>query len=170
MDMTRDTDAEPMFGVEGDTMDETRPEETAPRRKRPGKARRGKARAAQAVTGAVPVDPDAAAAATSAESPDPAETSTPLAEALNKAELIDLVVERSGLRKRDAKPAVEATLAILGQALADGRALNLRGLGKARHVAVKERDNARVINLRLRQSKQVENSAQDPLDPLGEEG
>ncbi|MFW2541774.1 HU family DNA-binding protein [Primorskyibacter sp. 2E107] len=89
---------------------------------------------------------------------------------LRKAELIDLVVERSGVRKRDAKPAVEAALAILGQALAEGRPLALQPLGKVRHLTVKERPNARVINLRLRQPKQGEISSQDPLDPSGEEG
>ena len=44
---------------------------------------------------------------------------------MRKKELIDLVVERSGLKKKDAKPIIEATLAILGGALADTRELDL---------------------------------------------
>ena len=51
---------------------------------------------------------------------------------MRKKELIDLVVERSGLKKKDAKPIVEATLAILGEALAEARELNLQPLGKVK--------------------------------------
>ncbi|WP_136441467.1 HU family DNA-binding protein [Pacificoceanicola onchidii] len=87
---------------------------------------------------------------------------------LKKSELIDLVVSRSGVKKRDAKPAIEAALAILGQALAEGRPLNLAPLGKAKHVAVKDKENARIINMRLRQPKRSEISAPTPLDPSAE--
>ena len=76
---------------------------------------------------------------------------------LKKNELIDLVVERSGIKKRDAKPAIEAALAILGQALADGRPLNLRPLGKVKVSNMKHKENALVLNLRLRQPSEAEN-------------
>lgn len=111
------------------------------------------------------------------DSADEAVQDAPLSEAadappalldLKKAELVDLVVARSGVKKRDAKPAVEATLAVLGQALAEGRPLNLAPLGKAKHLTVKDKDNARVINMRLRQPKQAEISDPTPLDPSAE--
>jgi len=37
---------------------------------------------------------------------------------LKKKELVDLVVERSGIKKKDAKPVVEAMLAVLGETIA----------------------------------------------------
>lgn len=75
---------------------------------------------------------------------------------MKKKELVDLVVARSGVKKRDAKPAIEAALAILGQALAESRPLNLKPLGKAKVSNVKDKDNATVINMRLRQPKNSE--------------
>ncbi|WGW02588.1 HU family DNA-binding protein [Tropicibacter oceani] len=77
---------------------------------------------------------------------------------MKKKELIDLVVERSGVKKRDAKPAIEAALAILGQALAEGRPLNLKPLGKVKVANIKPKDNALVLNVRVRQSTEGENS------------
>ncbi|SEF94636.1 HU family DNA-binding protein [Jhaorihella thermophila] len=71
---------------------------------------------------------------------------------LRKKELIDRVVATSGVKKRDAKPAAEATLAVLGEMLAEGRELNLPGLGKVRINRVEEKDGARVIVCRVRQT------------------
>ncbi len=71
---------------------------------------------------------------------------------LRKKELIDRVVEKSGVKKRDAKPAAEATLAVLGEMLAEGRELNLPGFGKVRINRVEEKDGARVIVCRVRQT------------------
>ena len=71
---------------------------------------------------------------------------------LKKVELIDAVVERSGVKKRYAKPAVEAALAILGEALAEGQGLNLRPLGKAKVQRSKEVANAKVLTIRVRQA------------------
>lgn len=51
---------------------------------------------------------------------------------LRKKELIDKVVKRSGIKKRDAKPVIESMLAVLGEALADSRELNLPDLGKVK--------------------------------------
>jgi len=44
---------------------------------------------------------------------------------LRKKALIDLVVARSGTKKKDAKPVVEAMLAVLGETIGAGRELNL---------------------------------------------
>ncbi len=73
--------------------------------------------------------------------------------ALKKKELIDLVVERSGIKRKDAKPAVEAALEVLGEALGKGQDLNLRPLGKVMIKQTKELDNAKVLVCRVRQPK-----------------
>ena len=71
---------------------------------------------------------------------------------MRKKELIDLVVERSGIKKKDAKPVVEATLAILGEALAETRELNLQPLGKVKVRREKLMPNGRILVTKLRQS------------------
>jgi len=80
---------------------------------------------------------------------------------LKKRELIDKVVERSGTKKKHAKPAVEAMIDILAEALADGREINLQPLGRIMTQRSKDTTNARVIIAKIRQSK----SAQPALDP-----
>ena len=51
---------------------------------------------------------------------------------LRKKELVERVCEQSGLKKKDVKPVVEATLRVLGDALQAGTALAIPPLGKAR--------------------------------------
>lgn len=88
---------------------------------------------------------------------------------LRKKELIQQVVERSGIKKKDAKPVVEAMLAILGETIADGRELNLAPLGKLRINRVKQASNGRVIICKLRQGlPRAENPAADPLAEQGD--
>ncbi len=72
---------------------------------------------------------------------------------LKKQELLAKVVEQSGIRKRDAKPVVEAMLDVLGQALAEGRALDLQPFGKLMQNRSNEKSNARIIFAKIRQSK-----------------
>ncbi|MGM0742020.1 MAG: HU family DNA-binding protein [Pseudomonadota bacterium] len=83
---------------------------------------------------------------------------------LKKRELIDKVVERSGVRKRFAKPAVEAMIDILGEAISEGRGLNLQPLGKLKHQRRKETGNATITVAKIRQSK----SASPVLDKAKE--
>lgn len=89
---------------------------------------------------------------------------------LSKKELIEKVVERAGVKKRDAKPAIEAALAILGEAVAEGRTLNLPGFGKLKINRAEEKANGRVTVCKLRQPKlqpkpeaKPEESAKEPL-------
>ena len=70
---------------------------------------------------------------------------------LKKAELINDAVERSGVKKKFAKPAIEAALAVLGEALAEGRGLNLRPMGKMKILRSKDVANGRVLTTRVRQ-------------------
>lgn len=83
---------------------------------------------------------------------------------MRKKELIDLAVARSGIKKKDAKPTVEAVLAILGEAIAEGRELNLQPFGKLRINRSEEKSNGRVIVCKLRQS----NAAKMPKVPVSE--
>ncbi|CUH66686.1 integration host factor subunit alpha [Thalassovita gelatinovora] len=87
---------------------------------------------------------------------------------LRKAELIEMVVERSEVKKRFAKPVIEAALEILGEALADGREMNLHSLGKIKINRMKHLSNARVINCKVRQVLRTKNEENDPLAEAAE--
>ncbi|MCG7492007.1 HU family DNA-binding protein [Thalassobius sp. Cn5-15] len=84
-------------------------------------------------------------------------------EEMKKPELIDMIVEKTGVKKRDVKPAIEAALDILGEALAEGRELNLQPFGKVRINRLKELSGARVMNLKVRQKIKIEEDVKDPL-------
>lgn len=96
-----------------------------------------------------------APAAPAAQAPEPKLVSvgTPrlAAPELKKRELIDLVVARSEIRKKFAKPVVEAMLAVLGETLAEGREMNLPPLGKLRINRAEDKGTARIIICKLRQ-------------------
>ncbi len=119
------------------------------------------------------VTPKAATPATTPK-PDAAESITPVAVTenptidagpeLKKQELLDKVVTRTEVKKKFAKPVVEAVLEILGEALAEGRELNLQPLGKLKHNRTKETANARIIIAKIRQSKAGGASVIKPLD------
>ena len=81
--------------------------------------------------------------------------------ALRKRELIDKVIERSGAKKKYAKPAIEAMIDVLGEALAEGRELNLQPMGRFKTQRSKDTSNARIIIAKIRQSK----AAQPAFDP-----
>ncbi|WP_240336625.1 HU family DNA-binding protein [Tropicibacter sp. Alg240-R139] len=87
---------------------------------------------------------------------------------MKKRELIDLVVDRAGVKKKDAKPAIEAALAILGEAIASGRELNLQPLGKLRINRVEDKENGRVIVCKLRQSNSTGPDEKEPLAEAAE--
>ena len=72
-------------------------------------------------------------------------------EAMKKRELINLVTLRSGIKKKDARPVVEAMLEVLGEALHEGRDLNLLPLGKTKVTKTKQVGNGRLIVARIRQ-------------------
>jgi DNA-binding protein HU-alpha len=82
---------------------------------------------------------------------------------LKKKELLDLIVARSGIKKKDAKPVVEAMLAVLGETVASGRELNLQPLGKLRINRTEIKENGKVIICKLRQSKAAVEKANPSL-------
>lgn len=72
---------------------------------------------------------------------------------LRKKELIDAVVTRSGIKKKDAKPVVEAMLEVLGDTLKDNRDMALKPFGKLKVQRVKDLAGARVLIAKIRQPK-----------------
>lgn len=82
---------------------------------------------------------------------------------LRKKELIDLVVARCDVKKRDAKPAIEAALAVLGEALKAGREVNLQPMGKIKTKRSKRVGNAQISTLHLRQNNAAQSGGKDPL-------
>ena len=87
---------------------------------------------------------------------------------MKKKELIDMVVERSGIKKRYAKPTIEAALAVLGEALDEGRELNLRPFGKMKVQRAKDVSNGKVMNVRLRQPKKQPEGAKEGVADAAE--
>ncbi len=71
---------------------------------------------------------------------------------LGKKQLIEEVVARSGIKKKDAKPVIEAMLDVLGEAVAAGKTLNLQPFGKITMQKQNEKASARVSVVRIRQS------------------
>lgn len=88
--------------------------------------------------------------------------------ALKKKELIDTVTERSGIKKKDAKPVIEAMLEVLGQTLAEGREINLQPLGKVKINRAKEVQGGSVLIAKIRQSNRVPSQPKDPLTKAAE--
>ncbi len=87
---------------------------------------------------------------------------------LRKKELIDSVVARSGIKKKDAKPAIEAMLAILGETIAEGRELQLPPMGKLKINRTKQLAKARVVVCKLRQSNNSQTPSSDPVADAAE--
>lgn len=70
---------------------------------------------------------------------------------LKKQELIAQVVARSDVTKKHAKPVIEAMLAVLGEAIAEGREMNLQPMGKFKRKRVTDTAKARVTIASIRQ-------------------
>ena len=140
---------------------------------------------ARRVTTPVPPPPMRAAAANSAPVPDQTTSAPPMpgvipetpdrekaktveditentAPEMKKQELMAKVVERSGVAKKHAKPVIEAILEVLGEAIGEGRGLNLQPFGKLKHNRIKDTPAARVIIAKIRQPK--DNATRPPMD------
>lgn len=92
------------------------------------------------------------------------ETSTVV---VKKPEFIDRVVARSGLKKKDVKPALEAILAQLGEELTEDKELSLPPFGKIMVNRTKDTANGTVVIAKVKLSKPVVNvdgnSSETPL-------
>ena len=96
---------------------------------------------------------------------------------LGKKQLIEDVVARSGIKKKDAKPVIEAMLDVLGEAVAAGKTLNLQPFGKITMQKQNEKASARVSVVRIRQPNararhtapiEAEKVVKDPLAEAAE--
>ena len=87
---------------------------------------------------------------------------------LKKKELVDMIVARSGVKKRDVKPVVDAMLAVLGETIADGREMNLAPMGKLKITRMKKTTKAHIITARLRRTESDQTDAPDPLAQAAE--
>jgi DNA-binding protein HU-alpha len=70
--------------------------------------------------------------------------------AMKTRDFVDRVAKVSGMKRRAAKPVVEAVLAELGLALGEGRPLSLRPLGKITVTRTRERGGGPVMVCRIR--------------------
>ncbi len=68
---------------------------------------------------------------------------------LRKKDFVDRAAEKSGVRKSDARSAIDAALAVLSDALAAGDEVILPPLGKLRVMREKDNGKARIVTLRL---------------------
>ncbi|SFS49190.1 DNA-binding protein [Sulfitobacter marinus] len=129
---------------------------SSPTKPRKSTADRSKLPAAMRSKSIQTVTPPASrrAQATKAATPNPdAPRPVIIGPVMRKKELIDLVVERSGIKKKDAKPVVEAMLSVLGEALGDSRELNLLPMGKFKVLNEKDLANGKMMRVKVRQVK-----------------
>ena len=68
---------------------------------------------------------------------------------LRKKDFVDRAAEKSGVRKSDARSAIDAALTVLSDALAAGDEVVLPPLGKLRVLREKDNGKARIMTLRL---------------------
>ena len=81
---------------------------------------------------------------------------------IRKKALIDQVVAETGIKKKDAKPVIEATLAAIGAHLSDGKTLQMQPLGKLKVTRSRALDNGEVLVCKLRRT------TPKPSEPTGE--
>ena len=93
--------------------------------------------------------PSAAAPVDIIVAPDLAEPTLP---EFKKKDLIEMVLGQGGIKKKHAKPVLDALLVALRVALEDGRDLNLPPLGKLKVTRSKDGQGAQVLTCRLRLS------------------
>lgn len=74
---------------------------------------------------------------------------------LKKKELIERIIAKNGMKRRDVKPVVETMLEVLGAAINDGETLNLQPLGKVMVKRTVDAPNAKVSVVKIRQRKEA---------------
>ncbi|SEQ68682.1 hypothetical protein SAMN05428995_10657 [Loktanella sp. DSM 29012] len=102
------------------------------------------------------VDTTPAKAQVAAPAPKVVGTATALdaGEPIKKPEFIDRAVARSGVKKKDAKPAIEAAMAELADILLAGGELILPPMGKLKSIKSKDLgEGAQMLTLKLRTMK-----------------
>ena len=153
------------------TAAKTAPAKTAPAKTAEPQTATTSTTAAAPAKAKVTAPAPAAPAASDADKPKVV-TDTPVVAGptLRKKEFIDRVVARAGLKKKDVKPAVEAALAELGEAIARGEEVNLPPFGKLKVNREKDLANAQILICKLRRPKamDVPPAGKDPLAEAAE--
>ncbi|PTX55765.1 DNA-binding protein HU-alpha [Litoreibacter ponti] len=127
------------------------------------KTKRSKTLAASKTpTAAAKTAPKAKVVATKAPATAP---DVPGMDPLTKKELVERMVAQSGMKKGDARRALEATMGVIAGALREGRDMNLPPLGKIKIARSKETPNGKLVVLR---AKLKEPGGAAPKDPLAE--
>lgn len=72
---------------------------------------------------------------------------------LKKNELIDRIIAKNGMKRKEVKPIVETMLAVMGEAIESGENLNLQPMGKLVIKKKKDLPNATVSICRIRRPK-----------------
>lgn len=83
---------------------------------------------------------------------------------MRKKDLLNRVAERAAVKRPEAKAAMEATLDVLGEAIAAGEDINLPGLGRIKVTRHKDAPNATVYFTRIRQPLPAAEPLADPDD------
>lgn len=89
---------------------------------------------------------------------------------LRKKDFIDRAIEKSGIKKADAKAAIDATLAVLAEALANGEEIILPPLGKLKVTREKAHPKGRILMLRLQLIPEGPGEFSGGTEPLAEAG
>jgi DNA-binding protein HU-alpha len=103
------------------------------------------------------VEPEASAkgAATVAQPVPEAPAAATNVKMMKLKDLLEKVAKTTGSKKKLIRPVVEATLAALGTALAEGSDLNLQGLGKAHVNRQRENGAGEVLIIKLRRAAAI---------------
>lgn len=84
---------------------------------------------------------------------------------LKKGEFADLVAERAGVKRSEAKALIEATMAVMSEQLAAGRSVKMPELGNMKVAKRKETPNGEMLVCRLKLPK-TRSEAQPKADPM----
>lgn len=68
---------------------------------------------------------------------------------LRMRDILERVVDRSGMRKGEARTAIEATMAVIGEAIENGEDIDLPGFGKLKLQREKETPRGKAYVMRL---------------------
>ena len=79
---------------------------------------------------------------------------------LSKKELIGRVMEHAGMKKGEARRAVDATMAVLGQALGEGKNIAAAPLGKMSIARQKDTANGKLVVVRIKLKDQEKMAAE----------
>ena len=89
---------------------------------------------------------------------------------LKKKDFMSRATDRSGIKKADAKAAIDATLAVLAEALANGEDIILPPLGKLKVTREKAHPKGRILMLRLQLIPGGAGEFSGGTEPLAEAG